>query len=137
MSDIIKNGKAYDSGDAQIVLDGDLYDEITEISYSTEQEHQLNYGLGNDPKSWSMGKKTPKCSMTLMMTDSVRLERKWGGSLLNGKPFDVNVSFVNEFNDIVNDTVTVKFQNEGREVNGEMGLKRQYEMFCLGVNLNT
>ncbi|HMI04279.1 MAG TPA: hypothetical protein VK541_17455 [Pedobacter sp.] len=113
-----RDGKAYDSADAQIVIKGELYDEITEITYGNDQEHQLNHSLGVNATSWSKGKITPKCSMTMYMTDSVRLERQGGGSVLNLKPFDIQVSFVNDDNEIINDTIVAKFQNEGREVTG-------------------
>ncbi|WP_367867894.1 hypothetical protein [Pedobacter sp. WC2423] len=137
MSTITKNGKAYDSGDAQIVIDGEIFDEVSEITYSNEQEHQLNFGLGNKATSWSMGKITPTASVTMLMADSIRLEKKAGGSLLNLPPVTIQVSFVNDYNEIINDTIVAKFQSEGREVTGEMGLKKQYDLFAISVNLLT
>lgn len=137
MAEIRRSGKAYDSADAEFVIDGELYDEVTEITYGNEQEHQLNYGLASKARSWSAGKITPSASITLMMADSVRLERRGGGSLLNLPPITINVSFVNEYNEIVNDTIVAKFQSEGREVTGDMGLKKQYDLFAISVDLNT
>ena len=34
------------------------------------------------------------------------------------------------------DKIIAKFKNEGREVTGDMGLKKEYELFALSVNLN-
>lgn len=137
MATITRNGKAYDSADVEVFING-VPIEVTSATYGNEQEHQLNYALSNNPSSWSMGKKTPSASIGLMMHDIVPLElAALGGSILNIMPFDVIVTFTNEYNIIVTDRLLVKFQNEGREVTGEMGLKKEYTMFALKVQLNT
>lgn len=136
MATITRNGKAYDSADVELFING-VPMEVTSATYGNEQEHQLNYGLSNDPSSWSMGKKTPSASIGIMMHDIVPLElAAKGGSILNIQPFNVVVTFTNEYNIIVVDRLLVKFQNEGREVTGEMGLKKEYTMFALKVDLN-
>lgn len=134
MSTVRKNGKAYDSGDVVVTIEGIQVDEVKEITYGTEQEHQLNHSLANDATSWSMGKKTPKASITLYMAAVVAIEKQVGGDLLRKRPFDIQVSFVNEYNEIVNDTITAKFQSQGRDVTGDMGLAKQFELFVLGIN---
>lgn len=136
MSEITRNGKAYDSADCECFMNGIPID-VTSATYGNEQEHQLNYALGSDPSSWSQGKKTPSCSIGIMMHDITPLElAAKGGSILNIKPFWAVFTFTNEFNVIVTDRVLMKFQNEGREVTGEMGLKKEYTMFALKVELN-
>jgi hypothetical protein len=138
MPTIRKDGKAYDGGDVVIDLLGAQAYEVEDISYSTKQDHQLNYALGsNEPRTWSRGKKSFEASMTVAMTEGVQFEKVAPNrDLMAIPPFDINVSFVNEFNDIINDTVTCKFQNQGREVQGEMGLKFKYDLFVLGVKFN-
>lgn len=136
MAKIIRNKKAYDSGDAETYINGVPY-EVNEIEYSREQEHQLNYGLKNEATSWSQGKITPTATMTLMMADAVVLEASAPDGLLSLKPFDINITFVNEYNVIVNDKITVKFAKEGRSVTGDMGLNMQYDLFALDVQLFT
>ncbi len=136
MATIIKNGKTYDSGDAKITINGVLFD-LAEIVYGNEQEHQLGYSLGsNDPTHWSIGKKTPNASMSVAMHNITPLEKTANGSLLSLRPFEINVTFVNDYNAIVNDTITAKFMTEGREVTGDMGLQMQYPLFALNVGLN-
>lgn len=137
MAIVRKNGKAYDSGDVTVTIDGFVTDEVKEITYETAQEHQLNHSLSNDATSWSMGKKTPKASITMYMAAIVELENQTGGDLLKKRPFDIQVSYVNEDNRIVNDTITAKFQNQGREVTGDMGLTKQFELFVLGIDFLT
>lgn len=135
MAKITRNGKTYDSGDVEVFVAG-LELEVTNITYGNDQEHQLNYSLKNKASSWSRGKITPNCTIGIAMHDVTPLERASGGSLLNIAPFPVVVTFTNEYNEIIVDHLLIKFQNEGREVTGEMGLKMDYEMFALEVNLN-
>ena len=135
MANIIKNKKAYDSGDVDVFING-VPVNVVEISYDTEQEHQVNHTLGDEATSWSKGKKTHTGTITLMMEDAVQLEDAANGDLLGMKPFDINVTFANEFNKIVNDTITCKFSKQGREVTGDMGLQKQYDLFVLGIKYN-
>lgn len=133
-----KDGKAYDGSDATIFALGQLWEEVTAIEYATTQEHQKNYSLGNyAATSWSMGKVDHTGSITLMMNQAVALENACKGNLLSIKPFPINVTFMNEYNQIVNDTILAKFQSQGREVNTEMGLSKQYELFVLNVEYNS
>src|SRR5688500_4363863 len=139
MTTVKKDGKAYDSGDAQITMLGSTESEITEITYGHDQEHQLNYALGgNEPVSWSRGKVSYTASVTMSMKTVVALEDAKGGDkrLENIRPFDIIVTYVNEFSKIVKDKIKCKFKGQGREVNGEMGLGKQFELFVLGIDYN-
>lgn len=134
---IRKDGKAYDGGDATVFALGQFWEEVTAIEYGTTQEHQKNYTLGSyQATSWSMGKIEHTGSVTMMMNQAVSLENACKGNLMSIKPFTINVSYVNEYNQIVNDTILAKFQSQGREVNTEMGLNKQYELFVLNVEYN-
>lgn len=137
MARIIKNGKAYDSGDVQVTVFGRLDWEATGINYNTEQEHQANHSLGgNEMSSFSMGKITHSGDITLRLASASAIEKAAGGNLLSVKPFKINVTYVNDENDIINDTLLVKFQSQGREVGGDMDLKKQYTLFVLDVEYN-
>lgn len=135
MARINRNGKAYDSADVLVQING-VPIEVKTLEYGNEQEHQLNHTLGSRATSWSRGKITPTASMTLMMADAVPLEVASGGDLLSIRPFTITVEFVNEYNLIVVDKIVAKFQSEGRNVTGEMGLENQYDLFALDVQLN-
>jgi len=140
MANLKKGNKAYDSADVTIFAMGNSPSEVSEITYGHEREHQLNYFIGSDDaQSWSMGKKTPNGSWTLSMREIVAFEDSIeGGSkdLTNVKPFEVYVTYANEYNKIVTDKVVWKFAGQGREVNGQMGLSRQMPMFVLSVEYN-
>ncbi len=137
MAKITRNGKSYDSVDVKCNINGvDI--EVTSLTYGNEQEHQLNWTLGSsEATSWSTGKRTPNASMGVMMHDITPLETAMiGRSILDIKPFYLIVSFTNEYNLLVVDRLLVKFSKEGREVTGEMGLKMDYPLFALEVDLN-
>ncbi len=136
MARINKNNKAYDSGDVTVTLLGNIVDEVEEITYETTQEHQRNYGLSRLPKSWSQGKKEYSASITLPMAEAVAIENAADGDILGIAPFDINVTFANDYNQVVNDTIVCKFASTGREVNGDMGLSKQYELFVLDIDYN-
>jgi len=134
---IKRNGKAYDSGDVTIAMFGSISYEVTELTYNTEQEHQKNFSLGsNKGTSWSAGKIDHSSTMTLRLASASAIEKAAGGDLLKVKPFDINVTFVNDSNDIINDTLTVKFMNQGRDVGGDMDLKKQFNLFVLDIDHN-
>lgn len=137
---VIKNSKAYDGADVKCSALGQYWDEVVACSYSSNREHQPNHTLGSHKMtSWSMGKETNQGSLTLMMNQAVSLQkaaRMQGGSLLDIKPFAFNVTFSDDYNALVNDTIVWKFASEGREVSTEMGLAYQYEMFVLSVDSN-
>lgn len=138
MATIRKDGKAYDGGDVTIHLLGDQANEVEEINYGSEQDHQMNYSLGNNRgTTWSQGKISETADITIAMTEATQIERiAPNGYLPNIKPFDIAVSFVNEFNAIVVDILTVKFKNQGRQVTTDMGLKYKYDLFVLNIDFN-
>jgi len=137
MSLIKRNGRAYDSGDVYVAIFGRIDYEVTELTYGTDQEHQPNHSLGsNKMTSYSMGKITNTGTITLRLVSLSILEKAVGGDLLSIKPFHINVTFVNDDNDIVNDTLLVKFQNQGRDVGGDMDLKKQFTLFILDIDYN-
>lgn len=135
MSDIIRNSKAYDSVDVKTQING-VPINVKSLTYGNEQDHQLNHTLGAKATSWSQGKITPTASMTVPMVDIIPLETAANGNLLSLKPFVITVEFVNEYNIVVVDKIIAKFKNNGREVTGDMGLEKQYDLFALSVDLH-
>lgn len=136
MAGIRKNNKQYDSGDVVVTIFNQQEDEVKEIEYNTTQEHQKNKSLANRPTSWSMGGIDDTGRIVLYMSAARKIEAAAGGNLLAVKPFDINVTFLNEYNEVVNDTVSCKFASQGRKVDGSMGLFMEYDLFVLGVDYN-
>jgi hypothetical protein len=134
-TNVIRNNKAYDSVDVSPFING-IPTSLTDLSYNTSQEHQLNHTLSADGSSWSVGKKSHTCTAGFMMHDITPIELAAGGDLLKVKPFYLNVLISNEYNIPVLDTILVKFQDQGREITGDMGLQKQYELFVLTSKYN-
>jgi hypothetical protein len=74
--------------------------------------------------------------MTMRLASISAIEKAAGSKLTKIKPFEINVTFVNEDNDIINDTLLVKFMNQGRDVPNEMDLKKQFTLFVLDIDYN-
>ncbi len=135
---VIKNGKAYDGADAKCTALGQIWDEVVEVEYGADREHQHNHTIGSiQPTSWSMGKEAYTGRLVVMMNQIVALEKAApNGNILDIKPFDWNTTFADDYNEIVNDTVVWKFQSWGRKVNTEMGLAQEFTMFVLEIKPN-
>lgn len=137
MSIININGKTYDAGDVIIAMFGSIDYEVTQISYKISQAHTANNSLGsNYPTSYSMGKVAMEGQITMRLPSISALEKAAGGNLLRVKPFDINVSYVNDDNEPINDTLRCKFTSQGRDVGGDEDLKFQFDLFVLGISFN-
>ena len=103
MAKILVNGKSYDSEDVTALINGVPID-LSEISYSSKKETQLNYALGSDkPILIVEGKKEYEGSMSILMNNAVILESSAGGDLLKLEPFNINISYINSSNKVVVD----------------------------------
>ncbi|MBR4804497.1 MAG: hypothetical protein IK032_07665 [Bacteroidales bacterium] len=137
MATINRNGKSYGSADVSIALLGSIDFEVTKLEYSVSQDHQPNYSAGSaDPTSYSMGKKTYKCSLGLRMKSVAAIEKAAGGDLLKIKPFPITVVYTDENNEIITDVIVAKFADQGRSVGDESDLKKDFDMFCLSIDFN-
>lgn len=137
MAIINVNGKTYDSGDVIIAMFGSIGYEVTAISYSKAQVHTANHSLGsNEATSYSMGKISNEGSITIRTASASSIEKAAGGDLLKIKPFPINVSYINDDNEPINDTLTAKFTKQGRDVGGDDDLKYQYDLFVLSIDFN-
>jgi hypothetical protein len=135
-TEIVRNGKAYDSGDVDFTIEGVMFPGVAKVVYGVKQEHQKNYSLKNKATSWSKGKIDETGNVELYMEDVVALQKTAKGSLLNLKPFYSTVTFTNDDQEVITDRIYWKFQSDGRNIDGSMGLKMEFEMFVLGIELN-
>jgi hypothetical protein len=133
---LIRNGKAYDSADVDINIDGEMFPGVSKIEYSVKENHQKNFSLKQRATSWSKGQIEETGKLEMYMEDIVKLQKKGGGSLLGLKPFYTIVTFTNDDQEVVVDRVYWKFTTDGRTIDGGMGLKMEHEMFTIGIELN-
>lgn len=139
MAVISRNGKTYDNASVQIAMLGSIDYEVTKLEYGTKQDHKANYALGSHkPSSYSVGKISNTCKLGLRLKSISEIEKAAGGSLLRIKPFDIIVVFVDDENEIITDVVKCKFQEQGRDLDGDGDgdIKKEFDMFCLDVQYN-
>lgn len=131
--------RVYDNADVVIAMLGDIPAGVTELEYSSETAHEKLYGIGDrKPIGYSMGQKDFSASMTLAMPEVIRIEDRIQGEkdLTRIEPFWLIVTYTNESYKVVVDKLFVKFQNQGRNVNGDTGLTRQLDLFVLDIQFN-
>lgn len=137
MSTINKNGKSYASADVQVSMFGSIDYEVTKLSYSVSQSNTANYSLGSaSPTSYSMGKKTYTAEMTIAVKSLARIEKAAGGDLLSIKPFPIVVTYVDDENEIIKDTLLVKFAKQGKAAELDKDVETSIELFCLDIKFN-
>ena len=137
MSTITKNGKSYASADVQVSMFGSIDYEVTKLSYSVSQSNTANYSLGSaSPTSYSLGKKTYTAEMTIAVKSLARIEKAAGGDLLSIKPFPVVVTYVDDENEIIKDTLLVKFAKQGKSAELDKDVETSIELFCLDIKFN-
>lgn len=137
MSTITKNGKSYASADVQVSMFGSIDYEVTKLSYSVSQSNTANYSLGSaSPTSYSMGKKTYTAEMTIAVKSLARIEKAAGGDLLSIKPFPIVVTYVDDENEIIKDTLLVKFAKQGKSAELDKDVETSIELFCLDIKFN-
>lgn len=137
MSTITKNGKSYASADVQVSMFGSIDYEVTKLSYSVSQSNTANYSLGSaSPTSYSLGKKTYTAEMTIAVKSLARIEKAAGGDLLSIKPFPIVVTYVDDENEIIKDTLLVKFAKQGKSAELDKDVETSIELFCLDIKFN-
>ncbi|MGP1514461.1 MAG: hypothetical protein ACTTJH_00690 [Bacteroidales bacterium] len=134
---VSRNGKALGDADVQISILGSIDYEVTKLEYGVKQTHEPNYSVGSDsPTSYRKGKKEYSCTLGLRLKSVSAIEKAAGGSLMDIKPFPIVVNYVDDENEMITDVITAKFTEQGRSVGDDDDLKKEFEMFCTGINFN-
>lgn len=90
------NGNLYDWESVEIMLPNGISVGVTSIDYDDERPLEERYGRGSTPRGY--GRKNYKASAKLEMDldESQRLTEALGGSLYDGMPFEVIISYAND-----------------------------------------
>jgi hypothetical protein len=137
MADLKINGKSFDVGDVVVNIDGVIYYGVQSLEYSTKQEKTKNRSIGRHAHSVSRGSIDHEGKITMLMDDVAAIESKHGKDFLSIKPFTINVSYYDEDERMINDTLVAEFTNQGRKVGeGEGGLSYEYELLVHGIAYN-
>jgi len=103
------NGKQYDHEDCRIMLPSGLAFGIQDISYEDGQDVEPRYGRGATPRGW--GRKNYEASGSATMDRDqfehfkVALAATAGGGIYDHRPFPIVVSYANEYQPPVVDTL--------------------------------
>jgi hypothetical protein len=134
---MIINKQSYESGNVVIAIFGSIYYEVTKIDYSVKENTTPNYSIGSkDPTSWSTGNREYSASISIRLQSIFDLEKAAGGNLLDIKPFDIVVTYVNDNNEIVVDKLKVKFTSQGRSLGNEGDIVFGFDLMCFGIDFN-
>lgn len=140
MAKAIINARAVDGADIQIRALGVDLQGFESISYEKTPDHQLNYGQGRDPYSWSQGRNNYSGSITLYAETIAEIERSLptGQSLTDIPPFQIVVTYVQQpAGVIIKDIVTAKFAKNMRGGNtGDQGLRYELDLFIVDIVFN-
>lgn len=93
--------------DIDAMIAGDMPTEIKEITYKKTVAKQNNYGKGSEPTSRSRGNKEYEGNIIMSMAEVVALRKAAGPGKdeTDIAPFDIPVTYTNESNGIVIDTI--------------------------------
>lgn len=107
MSQVLINGRSYGWASISVKLLGRTVEGITAISYTTRRNKTNNNGRGGVPVSRGRGSKEYEASMTLEMKEvrAIIAGLPKGKDLTDIAPFEVVVSYQDDANVIVNDTL--------------------------------
>lgn len=137
MANITKNGKSYAFADVEVSMFGSMDYEITKLTYDVTQTKTANYSLGSSsPTSYSLGKKDYKATMTIAAKSLAKIEKACGGDLLSIKPFPIVVSYVDDENEMITDTLLVSFSKQGKSAELDKDVETTIELFCLDIKFN-
>ena len=78
---------------------------VTEINYNDERGIEARYGKGAIPRGFGRKNYKASGSMTLDKDEAETLRKGLGGSFYSDKPFPIIVSYANDDQDTVTDTL--------------------------------
>ncbi|BCS54561.1 hypothetical protein [Geobacter sp. SVR] len=122
------NGNLYDWESIEVQLPSGICIGITNIDYDDERPIEERYGKGNVPRGF--GRKNYKASakMELDLDEAERLRMALGGSLYDGLPFPIVVSYASEGLPIVTDILPAckitKTSTGGKQGDDNVGARK-------------
>ena len=94
---VLVNGVEWTHHDIKFLFQGIPIIGISQISYSSPQDINQNYGTGSKPVSFGYGAKKPTANITMSMTEYQRLAQSAPeGEIQNYDLFDIIIAFAGE-----------------------------------------
>lgn len=122
------NGKQYDWESTEIQLPNGTAIGIENISYDDERPIDARYGKGSVPRGYGRKNYKASGSMELDLDEAERLREAQGGSEYTGKPFPIVVSYGNDDQPTVTDTLPdvmiVKKGSGAKQGDSNVGMRK-------------
>jgi hypothetical protein len=99
------NGKVYDWESIEVQLPNGLAIGITDINYNDERPKTPRYGKGSVQRGTGRGNYKASFSLTLDRDEYEALRKALGGSVYEGEPFNIVVSYANDGSETISDTL--------------------------------
>lgn len=99
------NGNLYDWESVEIQLPNGTAIGVTDISYNDERPVESRYGKGSVPRGFGRKNYKASGSMELDLDEAERLRQALNGSVYQGQPFNIVVSYANDDMPRVTDTL--------------------------------
>ncbi|MGE4297527.1 MAG: hypothetical protein AB7E47_05805 [Desulfovibrionaceae bacterium] len=99
------NGNLFDWESVTIQLPQGETVGVTDISYNDERSVEGRYGKGGKPRGFGRKNYKASGSMTLDRDEAERLRVALGGTVYGGEPFAITVSYANDDQETVTDTL--------------------------------
>lgn len=126
------NGRRYAWEDITINLPHGIAVDIEEISYEDERKVSRTYGRGSRAQGYSRGNYTAKGSLTMLREEYERMAAQMEGGKYNGDPFPITVSYANDGEDTVTDTledcVFANWKTGGKQDDEKVTIQMDFEI---------
>ncbi len=122
------NGNLYDWESVEIQLPSGAAIGINNISYNDERPIGARYGKGSTPRGFGRGNYKASGSMELDLDEAERLRKAQGGSFYGGEPLVIIVSYANDDQDSITDTLAdvkiVKADSGAKQGDENVGVRK-------------
>lgn len=128
------NGNLYDWESIEVQLPSGIAVGITSIDYDDERPIEERYGKGSVPRGYARKNYKASAKMELDLDEAARLQQALGGSVYDGEPFPIVVSYATEGQPTITDVLPsckiVKTSTGNKQGDDNAG-QRKYDLKVL------
>jgi len=137
MTIIRRMGEDYSAADVVVTLAGMFDVNPSKLSYGTENKHEYSRGFKRAARAWRMGADEHSGKIALPLDLVSAIERAAPKHRLAYiRPFPISITFANLENEMITDIVIAKFQSQGRDIEVDGDLAKEFDLFVLDIKYN-
>lgn len=122
------NGNSYDWESMEILLPSGVSCAVTNIDYDDEQQIEERYGRGATPRGYGRKNYKATAKMEMDLEEFERLRLALGGSVYDGLPFQIVVSYAPDMMPVVIDSLPackiVKVSTGAKQGDDSVGVRK-------------